>query len=284
MPSGAEVISDPREMHAWVRERQKKGRRVGVVPTMGALHEGHLSLIDAGAAACDDLVTTIFVNPTQFAAGEDLEKYPRPFERDVALAGERGAAAVFAPATEVMYPPGSQTVVEVIELTRRWEGEKRPTHFRGVTTIVAKLLNIIPAEEAYFGQKDYQQLLVVRQMAEDLNVPTRIVMGPIVREEDGLAMSSRNVYLSPAARSRAVALFRALEAARAAVERGTTRAPILEQEMQAILQAVTPDEIDYAVVVDAQTLEPLQAIDRPAVALLAVRFDQTRLIDNMLLN
>jgi pantoate--beta-alanine ligase len=253
---------------------------LGVVPTMGYLHEGHLSLVRASRARDDATAATIFVNPTQFAPTEDLSRYPRDEARDLALLEAEGVAAVFMPSVEEMYPAGYGTYVEVEGLTQRLEGASRPAHFRGVTTVVAKLLNILQPDRAYFGQKDAQQLAVVRRMVGDLDLPVEIVGMPIVREPDGLAMSSRNVYLTPEQRQAALVLSRSLDAVRAAFERGERDAPRLRAMIEGAVRAEPLAELDYASVADAGTLDELDRIERPALVSLAVRFGGTRLIDN----
>jgi pantoate--beta-alanine ligase len=253
---------------------------LGVVPTMGYLHEGHLSLVRASRARDDATAATIFVNPTQFAPTEDLSRYPRDEARDLALLEAEGVAAVFMPSVEEMYPAGYGTYVEVEGLTQRLEGASRPAHFRGVTTVVAKLLNILQPDRAYFGQKDAQQLAVVRRMVGDLDLPVEIVGMPIVRDLDGLAMSSRNVYLAPEQRQAALVLSRSLDAVRAAFERGERDAPRLRAMIEGAVRAEPLAELDYASVADAGTLDELDRIERPALVSLAVRFGGTRLIDN----
>jgi pantoate--beta-alanine ligase len=271
------VIRTIREFRAW---HSAAASMLGVVPTMGYLHEGHLSLVRASKR--DNVLTaaTIFVNPTQFAAGEDLSRYPRDEARDLALLVAEGVDAVFAPPVEEMYPEGFSTYVSVEGLTARLEGASRPAHFRGVTTIVMKLLAITQAERAYFGQKDAQQLAVIRRMVRDLNVPVEIVGLPIVREADGLAMSSRNVYLSPEQRAAALVLSGSLRLAEELFRAGERDADAVRARMRALIERAPLSAIDYVSVADAATLEELARIDRPALASLAVRFGATRLIDN----
>ncbi|MFG0289076.1 MAG: pantoate--beta-alanine ligase [Rhodopirellula sp. JB044] len=276
-----DTFRDIEEMRDWCRRQQRSGRTVGLVPTMGALHEGHLSLVRRANAECDCCVTTIFVNPTQFAAGEDLSRYPRPLEEDLDLLRGEGVEAVFLPTDSVMYPEGFGTYVSPPPVARRLEGESRPEHFRGVTTVVTKLFQIIPADAAFFGQKDYQQLRVVEHMVRDLNMPIRIVPCEIVREADGLAMSSRNRYLSESERETALSLSRALDRAAASFESGERNVDSLEQTMKAELAKC--DKVDYAVVADADTLEPLCEIEQRAVVLVAAHVGRTRLIDNRIL-
>lgn len=261
------------------------GRSIGVVPTMGALHDGHLSLVRASLAQCDFSVATIFVNPTQFGPHEDLRQYPRTWDADFEQLSQLGVDAVFAPSVEEMYPEGATTVVSPPEIARPLEGKFRPGHFEGVATIVLKLLLAIPADRAFFGQKDYQQSLVVQAMVRDLNCPVQVEVLPIVREPDGLAMSSRNRYLSPTERERALALYRTLQDARKWLEQGERCGETLSRKMKATLQPAA-DSIDYAVVVDAQTLTTLTPLSTSTqvVALIAAHVGTTRLIDNLLIS
>ena len=257
---------------------------LGLVPTMGYLHDGHLSLVRASKTACDHTAATIFVNPTQFGPTEDLSRYPRDEARDLALLEVEGVDAVFIPAVAEMYPDGFDTYVTVEHLTQRLEGASRPTHFRGVTTVVMKLLQIAQPDRAYFGQKDAQQLAVVRRMVRDLDVPVEIVGMPIVREPDGLALSSRNVYLTPEQRQAALVLNRALRHAEKRFADGERDAAILRGEMEAMIRAEPLAEIDYVSIAGANTLDELDRIDCPALSSLAVRFGSTRLIDNVTLD
>ena len=254
---------------------------VGVVPTMGYLHEGHLSLMRRSRAECPSTVVTLFVNPTQFGAKEDLSRYPRDFERDRAMCEAEGVEVLWAPATvEEMYPPGFSTRVEVGGVSRRWEGEHRPGHFAGVATVVAKLLIQTSADRAYFGQKDYQQLQVVTRLARDLDLAIEIVGCETVREPDGLALSSRNVYLTDETRPRALAISRGLRAAQEAYARGERIGERLEAAILAELRAADLS-VDYAAVVDAETLESLERVERRARAIVAARLGPVRLIDNV---
>lgn len=259
------------------------GKRVGLVPTMGALHAGHLSLVRAAEAECGFSVVSIFVNPTQFGPSEDYSKYPRTLDADVALLAECGTDLVFAPANEDVYGPDHGTWVVPGAVSEPWEGVCRPGHFRGVATVVLKLLNLVQPDAAYFGQKDFQQACVIRKMVADLNVPIEIRVCPIVRESDGLAMSSRNRYLSPAARQRALVLWKSLERARELVGQGERRTPAIIAEMQAVLQTAEDARIDYIALADPDTLLPVETVDRRTVAALAVWIENTRLIDNCLL-
>ncbi len=254
---------------------------VGVVPTMGYLHEGHLSLVRASRARDATVVVTIFVNPTQFGPSEDFDRYPRDEERDLRLLDAEGVDAVFAPAVDEIYPPGFSTVVEVQGLTEVLEGAHRPGHFRGVTTVVAKLFGITQADRAYFGQKDAQQLAVIRRMVSDLDLPLEIIAGATVREADGLAMSSRNAYLTPEERGAAVVLHQALEAARGAWEAGERDGERLREAMRCVLAREPLAVVDYVSVADPLTLREVERAGREALASLAVRFGRTRLIDNV---
>jgi len=256
---------------------------LGLVPTMGYLHDGHLSLVRASKAREANTAATIFVNPTQFGPAEDLSRYPRDEARDLDLLQQERVDAVFIPSGDEMYPTGFQTYVVVEALTQRLEGASRPEHFRGVTTIVMKLLQIARPDRAYFGQKDAQQLAVVRRMTRDLDVPAEIVGLPIVREPDGLALSSRNVYLSSEQRHAALSLSRALRHASDRYDAGERDAEVLRREMRSIIEAESLARIDYISIADATTLEELDRIERPALASLATKFGATRLIDNALL-
>lgn len=261
------------------------GHSIGLVPTMGALHAGHLSLIDRSVAENGLTVVTIFVNPTQFRPGEDLDAYPRQLETDVAMAAEHGAAIVFAPPVEEVYPEGFATGVAVGGITELLCGsptQRGHAHFDGVTTVVAKLFNMVGAERAYFGQKDAQQVAVIRRMARDLNFRTEIVACPTVREPDGLAMSSRNGYLTPEQRPRALALSSALRAVESAVLEGTTNR-VADLEAIAARELAPVDEVLYFELVDPDTLEPVSDVSGPTLAAVAAKVGDTRLIDNLLL-
>ena len=282
MPS-PRVISTIAEMRAAVRALQRAGKTVSLVPTMGALHEGHLSLMRRAKSECDVAVATIFVNPTQFAPHEDFSKYPRTLEADLQLLTTANCDLVFVPSRDEMYPPDTSTFIEPPHVAQPLEGVCRPGHFQGVATVVLKLFNIIPADRAYFGQKDFQQSRVIEQMIADLNLPIQIVVCPIIREPDGLAMSSRNRYLSPSERQQALALSRALTSLREAVGRGERDATELKLQMQNTLQTAGIERVDYATIVSPITMSELNRIDGPAVALIAAFVGTTRLIDNCLL-
>jgi len=257
--------------------------KVGLVPTMGFLHEGHLSLIRRAREECDHVIVSIFVNPTQFGPKEDLSKYPRDIERDLKLIEPLGTDLVWMPTPEIMYPQGYQTWVEVDSITRPLEGAMRPGHFKGVTTIVAKLFNGVQPHKAYFGQKDAQQAAVIRQMVRDLNFPIEIVVCPIVREPDGLAMSSRNVYLDPDQRKAATVLFRSLNAAKELYESGERDAEKIRVQMKEVLAGEPLAEVQYVSCADYDTLEELTEIKGRSLLSMAVFVGKTRLIDNFVL-
>ena len=277
MPGAMPLIGEPAAMREAVSAARAAGRRVGFVPTMGALHAGHVSLVARATQECDDVAVSIFVNPTQFGPGEDYGRYPRTLAADLALLAPHGVRWVYTPDAAAVYPPDDATRVVVAGPAEGFEGTIRPGHFTGVATVVCRLLLAVPADVAYFGAKDWQQTLVVRQMVRDLGLPVTIVVCPTVREADGLALSSRNAYLSAAERPRATALFASLERAEDAWRAGADVAAI-EAVMRGPLVAAGV-VIDYATVVDAESLQPPQA-GRPAVALVAGRLGTTRLIDN----
>jgi pantoate--beta-alanine ligase len=278
------VISKASEMQREAEALRRRGKRIGVVPTMGYLHEGHLSLIRIAASRSDIVVLTLFVNPAQFAPGEDYSTYPRDPKRDLALAESAGAAIVFMPEAQEMYPPGYLTYVEVESITKLLEGKSRPTHFRGVATIVAKLFNITKPHVAVFGQKDAQQAAVIRRMAADLNFDVEIVVAPIFREPTGLAMSSRNVYLSPALRAESTVLYRSLRLAEDLIGRGERNASTIASEMMKLIRAQPSAAVDYVSLADPETLGELSTLTPGSSALvsLAVRIGNVRLIDNTL--
>jgi len=255
----------------------------GLVPTMGALHDGHLSLVRRAKAECDHVGVSIFVNPAQFGPGEDLSKYPRDLDHDLKLLELLGVDVVWTPAPKVVYPPGFQTWVAVEQVSAPLEGKHRPGHFRGVATVVAKLFNAFTPDKAYFGQKDAQQVVVIKQMVRDLNFPLEIVVCPIVREPDGLAMSSRNVYLNPEERKAATVLYRALSAAKAKYDAGERDAEMLRAAMSSTIAAEPLAREEYVSAADPDTLAELERIDKGVLLSMAVRIGKTRLIDNFLL-
>lgn len=277
------LIHDAASLRDTLGAVRRQAKRIGLVPTMGALHEGHMSLVRTCRSECDFTVVSIFVNPSQFGPSEDFGKYPRTLEADLQGLASVGADVVFAPASDEMYGLGYATWIEVGAVAEPLEGQCRPGHFRGVATIVLKLFNLVGADAAYFGQKDYQQTLVVKQMVRDLDVPIAICVCPTVREPDGLAMSSRNRYLSPAARGRALVLWKSLSLARDLIGQGRRDANTVVDRMRELILTAKPDSIDYVAIADPGTLQPVTTIDRPVVALLAVRIDGTRLIDNSLM-
>ena len=279
-----QIIAEPRRMQQLAEETRRAGRSIGVVPTMGALHAGHLSLLRRCRAENELAVMTLFVNPLQFDRKDDLARYPRDQDRDSQLARDAGVDVIYAPTAEAMYPAGYSTYVTVEGLTDRWEGTTRPGHFRGVATVCTKLFTACRPHRAYFGQKDYQQTLVMRRLAADLDLGLELVVLPTVREADGLALSSRNALLTPEARRQAVTISRALMAAQAAVTGGERDAEQLRAAIEAEIRTAPMAEIDYVAVCNLETLEPLTRIAQRAVALVAARFGPIRLIDNILLD
>ncbi|HXE43692.1 MAG TPA: pantoate--beta-alanine ligase [Conexibacter sp.] len=270
------------ELRAELRPARAQRRTIGLVPTMGAFHQGHVSLMERARQATDLVVVSLFVNPTQFGAGEDLAAYPRDEQRDAEIAAAAGADVLFAPPTSEIYPAGFQTTVHVGPLAEPLEGAQRPGHFDGVATVVVKLLNIVQPDVAFFGQKDAQQALVVRRVVRDLDIPTRIEACPTVREPDGLAMSSRNAYLEPAERERAVALRRALDAAEQAVAAGERDASAVAAAARGAMERYDV-EPEYLALVASDTLAPVDRIDREILVALAARVGRARLIDNTLI-
>jgi pantoate--beta-alanine ligase len=276
------IISKVKEMQKVADELRKEGKIIGVVPTMGYLHEGHLSLIRLAKEKSDVVITTIFVNPLQFAPNEDYDRYPRDFERDVKLAQSAGCDIIFHPSVEEMYPQNFLTYVEVDKLTKVLEGEFRPTHFRGVTTVVAKLFNITKPHIAVFGQKDAQQALIIKQMVRDLNFDIEIIVAPIIREPDGLAMSSRNVYLSDSERKDATVLYESLKLAEKLIENGERNSKNIILKMEELIKSKPTAMIDYIAIVEPETLEKVETLSegKEYLIALAVRIGSTRLIDN----
>ena len=271
------------EMRAACRAIRRAGKRLGFVPTMGALHEGHLSLVRAARTTCDVVAASIFVNPTQFGPNEDLAKYPRSFERDRDLLERESVELLFAPPVEEMYPAGAVTWVTVEELSSKLDGRSRPSHFRGVTTVVAKLFHIVEPDAAFFGQKDAAQLAIIRRMVRDLNLPVEIVACPIVREPDSLAMSSRNAYLDPQQRRQALALHRSLEQVQRLVGAGERSAARLAAAGRAEVATENTVRLDYFEIVNPDTLDPVEDVSGGALVAVAAFVGLTRLIDNVLL-
>jgi pantoate--beta-alanine ligase len=272
------------EARAACRVARAGGKRLGLVPTMGALHEGHLSLVRAAKAQCDAVVVSIFVNPTQFGPAEDLSKYPRQFDEDCRLLKKEGVDLVFAPPVEEMYPPGAVTWVLVEGLSEKLDGRSRPGHFRGVTTVVAKLFNILEPDAAFFGQKDAAQLAVIRRMVRDLNFPVEIVACPIVREPDGLAMSSRNAYLNREERGRALVLQRSLQETRKQFQAGERIAAKLISTGTEVFASEPHVRLDYFEIVDPDTLDPVNRVSQKTLVAVAAYVGSTRLIDNLILS
>ncbi len=274
------VFESPVELQQHITSEKRNGKRIGFVPTMGFLHEGHLSLLRSLRPDVDILVMSIFVNPMQFAPSEDLDAYPRNLERDKALVEKEGVDILFFPSEESMYPPGYSTYVAEVELSKRWCGKSRPGHFRGVTTVVLKLFNIVQPDIAVFGEKDYQQAKIIEKMLTDLNLPVTIRTCPIIREEDGLAMSSRNSYLTPEQRACALALTHALDYALNEFRKGVRQGNYLTQAMQLYIQTQDNITLDYVACVDKDTLLTKEMVSVGDRLLIAAYVDQTRLIDN----
>jgi len=278
-----ETLTAVARMKHWSRSHRQAGKTVGFVPTMGYLHEGHLSLMRRGRSENDLLVASIFVNPTQFGQNEDLDNYPRDSEADLAKCAQVGVDAMFMPAAGDIYGPDFQTFVEVGNVARPLCGASRPGHFRGVATVVLKLFNVVSPTAAYFGRKDYQQLQVIKTMARDLDLDVTIVPCPTVREDDGLAMSSRNSYLSPRERQQTTCLYQALQMAQGLLDRGEQDPKEYVKTMSDRIQREPDAQIDYVSLVHPETLQDLERVADDALAVLAVRIGKTRLIDNMLL-
>lgn len=274
------VINNISEMREFSREEQRAGRSIAVVPTMGYLHEGHLSLVDTAFENADTVIVTIFVNPSQFGPGEDFDKYPRNTERDLTLCRERGVDAVFVPSMGDMYPEGFSTWVSEEKLSSGLCGRSRPSHFRGVTTVVSKLFNIVLPDVAVFGRKDYQQSAVIKRMVRDLNFPVRIITAPIVREKDGLAMSSRNKYLSAEERRKALSIYNSLKEAEKAVAEGERSSLALVRDIEGTI-TLAGGRVDYVEVLDAENLKSLDDVTGTVLVAVAAFFGNTRLIDNI---
>ena len=270
-------------LRTYLKTVRQEGKTIGFVPTMGALHEGHLTLARRARGDCELVLMSVFVNPTQFGANEDFSAYPRDLNRDLGMASQAGVDALFSPNVEEMYPPNAETVVDVPRLGAMLEGAVRPGHFRGVATVVTNLLNIVQPDRAYFGQKDYQQLLVIERLARDLHLTAKIILVPTARESDGLALSSRNAYLSLDERRAAPVLFCALQRAQERIAQGMTDADALRRELETLIANEPLATLDYVAVVHPDTLAPVATLDGVTLVALAVRIGKTRLIDNMLL-
>lgn len=270
-------------MQSLSENERRGGKRIAVVPTMGYLHDGHRSLIRAARERCDYLIMTLFVNPLQFGPGEDFARYPRDMKRDTELASKAGVDVLFAPEAKAMYPDGFKAVVEIPDISSTLEGKFRPTHFRGVTTVVLKIFNCTKPHLAVFGQKDAQQAFLIRKMVTDLNLELEVFVAPTVREPDGLALSSRNVYLTPDERKRAPSLYRSLMFAGESIKSGERNVETIRKGMSSILDGAHPKQIDYIAFVKPEDFSEMEVIELPSVlVLLAARFGPTRLIDNML--
>ena len=276
-----EVVREIGEVRRLLEPARRAGKSIGLVPTMGYLHEGHLSLVEKARVENDRVVVSIFVNPTQFGPGEDSQRYPRDLPRDLDLCARAGVGLVFTPEPSEMYPAGFQTRVEVESLSQGLCGGSRPGHFRGVATVVAKLFAIVQPDRAYFGEKDAQQLRVIERMTMDLSLPVRIVPVPTLRESDGLAMSSRNVYLGAEERRAALVLYRALMLARDLTAAGMRQAAEIKRRMLSLIEAEPMARLDYLAIVDSDTLVPVEELQKPVLIALAVYIGKTRLIDNI---
>jgi pantoate--beta-alanine ligase len=278
------LIPNIGEMRLFSRKMKDRGKSIGLVPTMGALHEGHLSLVAAAQNRCDLVIVSIFVNPAQFGPNEDLSRYPRDLKKDQKLLSDLAVDILFSPAAGEIYPQDYKTYVEVDELSKAMCGRSRPSHFRGVATIITKLFNIINPDLAFFGEKDYQQLVIIQKLVRDLNLPVEIVSLPIVREYDGLAMSSRNSYLNPVERKKAVILYQALNLAKEMIQQGEKDARKVIARMQSLIHSESGVRIDYVCIVVPQTLKEVSKIERGALIALAVYIGNTRLIDNFIVS
>ncbi len=279
-----QILKTIREMQEVSEKFRREGKRIAVVPTMGYLHNGHTSLIERASSLADIVITTIFVNPTQFGPNEDFTRYPRDFEHDKAVAHTAGSDIIFYPDAEEIYPTGFSSIVEVEGASNILEGVFRPNHFRGVTTVVAKLLNITKPHIAVFGQKDAQQVFLIRKMVRDFNFDVDIIIAPIVREADGLAMSSRNMYLNETERKSALVLFRSLQHVAERIQQGERSIALLRKEMLNIIQSGAPTQIDYIAFINPTTFSETEHLNQPEILVaLAVRFGTTRLIDNSLI-
>ena len=276
------IIRTTQALRTWRRRHDPLRGSIGLVPTMGALHTGHRALIRRARRTCGTVMVSIFVNPLQFGPAEDYRRYPRNLSRDLACCREENVDLVFLPKADSLYPRDFQTTVAVGALSQRWEGEHRPTHFQGVTTVVTKLLNLVRPDRAFFGQKDYQQYCLIRQLVKDLDIDTRVTLCPTVRDADGFALSSRNRYVTKTERQRALALYQALSAGKAAIAEGTRRAGLVEKNMVKVLDAGHGLAIDYLACCDARTLEPLVRLRGTVVLLGAIRVGGVRFIDNLI--
>lgn len=280
------IITSVKEMHDFSNELLRNGKKIGFVPTMGYLHDGHLSLVKKAKEHSDVVIVSIFVNPTQFAPNEDFNQYPRDFERDLNLLKKENVAAVFYPSADEMYPKIFQTYVENVEISKILEGEFRPTHFKGVTTVVAMLFNCVKPNIAVFGQKDAQQAYIIERMVKDLKFDIDIIVSPIIREEDGLAMSSRNIYLNTQERQDALVLYKSLNLAKELIENGQSEVSLIKEKMIEIINSVGSSKLDYIAIVDKNSFLPVEKLEKNNAyyILIACRIGKTRLIDNLLIN
>lgn len=279
-----EILKTKADMQAWSKEQKRRGRTISFVPTMGYLHQGHISLLEKGRPLCDELVLSIFVNPTQFSPNEDLDAYPSDTENDLRLAKEAGTTAVFLPNRDEMYQENYQTRVALDHLPNYLCGKSRPVHFGGVATVVTKLFNIVMPDVAVFGKKDYQQLQVIKQLVKDLDFDIEIIGGDIVREPDGLAMSSRNAYMTPEQRKNALCLSQSIALAKKRIADGQTSVADIVREMTDFIHGFDHTKVDYIEFCDPVTLEPMDAVDRQTVLAMAVQVGKSRLLDNALIN
>ena len=278
------IIRSIKEMVKFSQDNRRKAKSIGFVPTMGALHQGHLSLIRQARKENDIVVVSIFVNPAQFSPGEDFRQYPRDLKRDAGLCRQEGVDYIFYPDAGQMYPAGYRTYVTVDKLSDVLCGKSRPGHFKGVATVVTKLFNIVNPDAAYFGQKDAQQAIIIKKMAQDLNIPAKIKIMPTVREKDGLAMSSRNVYLNKLERKEAVVLYRALDLARRIFKKGNRNPSLIIRKMKKLIEEKKTAKVQYIAIVDLENLKPVNIIKNKTLIAMAVWFGRTRLIDNIILN
>jgi len=278
------VFKDPQEMHAYAQKMKHRAKTIGLVPTMGYLHEGHLSLVEAAKKKADIVVVSIFVNPTQFRPEEDFSRYPRDLKRDKNLLGQFDINALFLPEASKLYPNGFKTYVEVESLSKKMCGHSRPTHFRGVATIITKLFNLVLPDFAFFGDKDYQQRLIIEQLTKDLNFPTRIISLPTVREFDGLAMSSRNQHLSDKDRANATILQRALLLGKEEIASGERNPHKILLRMRSLIGTIPAIRLDYVTIADPETLEEVKAVKGKVIIALAAQVGKARLIDNLVIN
>jgi len=278
------ILKTKKEMIEWSKARKKESKTICLVPTMGYLHQGHVSLMEKGKPLCDELVLSIFVNPTQFGPNEDLDSYPSNIEKDLALAEKAGVTAVFLPVKEDIYPENFQTEIKLQFLSGFLCGKFRPVHFAGVATVVTKLFNIVMPDIAVFGQKDYQQIQIIRQLVKDLDFSIKIVAGKIIREKDGLAMSSRNAYLSKSQRESALSLSRSLAIAEELIVKGQKNSSVIENQIKTFIHSFPETRVEYVSFCDPETLEDIDRINNKVVLALAVKVGKTRLIDNIIIN